>query len=187
MIKAIETRYKGYRFRSRLEARWAVFFDALDVPWEYEPEGFDLGAAGRYLPDFWLNPWGAWFEVKPCPIEPRGNAWAKAQALAERDPVIVAGGSIGDHALTFFCHDMTDSSAGGPNDYAASIAWSDKAGPLLLVEAGRRYRALCNPELEVLDWAINPYGIGPVPQHLKVTRAISAARAARFEYGETPR
>ena len=29
MIKAIETVYNGYRFRSRLEARWAVFFDAL--------------------------------------------------------------------------------------------------------------------------------------------------------------
>lgn len=27
-IKAIDTYYKGYRFRSRLEARWAVFFDA---------------------------------------------------------------------------------------------------------------------------------------------------------------
>jgi hypothetical protein len=43
VIKAIETRYKGYRFRSRLEARWAVFFDALGVEWEYEKEGFDLG------------------------------------------------------------------------------------------------------------------------------------------------
>lgn len=30
-MKAIETRYKGYRFRSRLEARWAVFFDALGL------------------------------------------------------------------------------------------------------------------------------------------------------------
>lgn len=38
----IETRYKGYRFRSRLEARWAVFFDVLGVRWEYEPEGYDL-------------------------------------------------------------------------------------------------------------------------------------------------
>ncbi|MCB6994492.1 hypothetical protein LI177_13475 [bacterium 210820-DFI.6.37] len=27
-LKAIQTEYKGYRFRSRLEARWAVFFDA---------------------------------------------------------------------------------------------------------------------------------------------------------------
>lgn len=41
-IKPIETLYKGYRFRSRLEARWAVFFDALGLKWEYEKEGFDL-------------------------------------------------------------------------------------------------------------------------------------------------
>lgn len=27
--QVIETEYKGYRFRSRLEARWAVFFDTL--------------------------------------------------------------------------------------------------------------------------------------------------------------
>jgi hypothetical protein len=40
-INAIETHYKGYRFRSRLEARWAVFFDALGYEWQYEPEGFE--------------------------------------------------------------------------------------------------------------------------------------------------
>jgi hypothetical protein len=32
MIKAIETRYKGYRFRSRLEARWAVRFEHGETP-----------------------------------------------------------------------------------------------------------------------------------------------------------
>lgn len=37
-IKPIETIYNGYRFRSRLEARWAVFFDALGVEYQYEPE-----------------------------------------------------------------------------------------------------------------------------------------------------
>lgn len=61
-IKAIETSYKGYRFRSRLEARWAVFFDALGCGWQYEPEGFELNA-GRYLPDFKVEGYG-WFEVK---------------------------------------------------------------------------------------------------------------------------
>lgn len=65
MIKAIETRYKGCRFRSRLEARWAVFFDTLGVKWEYEKEGYDLGAAGRYLPDFWLPNEQVWVEIKP--------------------------------------------------------------------------------------------------------------------------
>lgn len=64
-IKAIETQYKGYRFRSRLEARWAVFFDALGAPWKYEHEGFDLGGAGWYLPDFYMPDWDCWIEVKP--------------------------------------------------------------------------------------------------------------------------
>ena len=39
MITPIETIYKGYRFRSRLEARWAVFMDYCGADWEYEPEG----------------------------------------------------------------------------------------------------------------------------------------------------
>lgn len=87
---AIETKYKGYRFRSRLEARWAVFFDALGLPWEYEKEGYALGTGLHeinedfevdpraqigdlaYLPDFWLptltlrglEPRGIFLEIK---------------------------------------------------------------------------------------------------------------------------
>ena len=57
-IKPIETIYNGYRFRSRLEARWAVFFDALGVEYEYEPEGFNLPNGGRYLPDFRVKCYG---------------------------------------------------------------------------------------------------------------------------------
>lgn len=74
-MKPIETAYNGYRFRSRLEARWAVFFDALGVDYEYEPEGFDLGNGVYYLPDFrvkcwgnrgeiWDEPYDLWIEVK---------------------------------------------------------------------------------------------------------------------------
>ena len=55
MLRAIETEYNGYRFRSRLEARWAVFFDACGVKWEYEPEGFVLPNGQYYLPDFLLH------------------------------------------------------------------------------------------------------------------------------------
>lgn len=55
MITPIETYYNGYRFRSRLEARWAVFFDACKCEYEYEPEGFDLGDGTYYLPDFLLH------------------------------------------------------------------------------------------------------------------------------------
>ena len=67
-IKPIETVYNGYRFRSRLEARWAVFFDAAGIKYEYEPEGFEYsrgdGEKCRYLPDFFLPELEKYVEVK---------------------------------------------------------------------------------------------------------------------------
>ncbi|MCK9495237.1 MAG: hypothetical protein M0R75_07040 [Dehalococcoidia bacterium] len=65
-IRPIETTWNGRRFRSRLEARWAVFFDSLGVRYEYEPEGFDMGEHGWYLPDFWLPHIETWVEIKPA-------------------------------------------------------------------------------------------------------------------------
>jgi len=46
-IKAHPTLYNGVRFRSRLEARWACFFDLLEWKWEYEPIDFE-----GWTPDF---------------------------------------------------------------------------------------------------------------------------------------
>ena len=102
MIKAIETKYQGYRFRSRLEARWAVFLDALGVEWEYEPEGFDLGDGQAYLPDFRVKCWGTrgnigntpfdlWVEVKG--VMTKEDAW-KIQRFAEpiERPVLIVSG-----------------------------------------------------------------------------------------------
>lgn len=62
-MKAIETVYNGYRFRSRLEARWAVFFNSLHIRYDYEWEGFDLDGV-PYLPDFWLPQQDCWVEIK---------------------------------------------------------------------------------------------------------------------------
>lgn len=63
-IQAIETVYNDYKFRSRLEARWAVVFDALNLNWEYEPEGFILPDGTWYLPDFYLRDANWFVEVK---------------------------------------------------------------------------------------------------------------------------
>lgn len=49
-IKAIPTRYAGVNFRSRLEARWAAFFDLAKWKWRYEP--IDLPG---WIPDFWVS------------------------------------------------------------------------------------------------------------------------------------
>lgn len=74
-IKPIETWYANKRFRSKLEARWAVFFDALGIQWRYEPQGFEINShevdelnnpvrKWAYLPDFYLPVEQCWVEVK---------------------------------------------------------------------------------------------------------------------------
>lgn len=62
-LTPINTQYKGYNFRSRLEARYAVMFDALGWEWQYESEGYQL-KPGWYLPDFYFPGLGLFAEVK---------------------------------------------------------------------------------------------------------------------------
>ena len=64
-IKAIDTEYDGHKFRSRLEARWAVFFNEMGWEYEYEPEGYILSDGTWYLPDFYLTEYDVYVEVKP--------------------------------------------------------------------------------------------------------------------------
>lgn len=83
MIEPIETFYAGCRFRSRREARWAVFFDHLGIRWEYEPQGYKFEDGTAYLPDFLIHPGtesAFWFEVKG--VHPSEAELAKAQHLA---------------------------------------------------------------------------------------------------------
>lgn len=78
-IKPIETFYNGYRFRSRLEARWAVFFDAAKIKYQYEPEGYQLDNDQYYLPDFYLPDFDTYVEVKRDAIEGRKEILDKCQ------------------------------------------------------------------------------------------------------------
>jgi hypothetical protein len=73
-IAAIPTEYRGRTYRSRLEARWAAFFDRLGFAHEYEP--FDLGA---WSPDFLLTDIYTLVEIKPL-TEFDADVWAKAVA-----------------------------------------------------------------------------------------------------------
>ncbi len=77
-IQAIETRYAGHLFRSRLEARWAAFFDLVGLQWEYEP--FD--AAG-YIPDFLVQ--GGSLQQPPILIEVKPFLPGSAELRAEAD------------------------------------------------------------------------------------------------------
>ena len=165
-IKAIETRYKGYRFRSRLEARWAVFFDAFPLKWEYEPEGFDLGAEGYYLPDFYLPEMDMWVEVKPDVSLING----------ERDKIEVLAAMTGKQVLL---------AKGTPALRNYDICYPetlymDGQGPWEEV-------CFCEKYLPPRNHDSTPrLFLSPGGDLADCVLQVEAARSARFEHGEVP-
>ncbi|MGR4847899.1 hypothetical protein [Streptomyces sp. LARHCF252] len=179
-VKAIETRYAGCRFRSRLEARWAVFFDALDIDWEYEPEGFET-QHGWYLPDFWLPESKAWVEIKggkptkrdllKC-SEVAREEWTKGHRFRiltgdiPRAPLVVSGtGPLG-----LLCNSW--SVYPGPNVALPALGSSEPAHSVLPGQPG---------DVQGFITA------GWLPAHDKIediSQALTKARSARFEHGE---
>ena len=101
-INAILTKYNGYTFRSRQEARWAVFFDYLGVEYEYEKEGFDL-PCGYYLPDFWIPEWKAWIEIK-----------GKEPTKKELEKLVHLSLLVGGHCFLFISPDKPGILVGPP-------------------------------------------------------------------------
>lgn len=89
MIKPIQTLYNGILFRSRLEARWAMYFDRLGVEWIYEHEGFDLGDGLYYLPDFYFPHFDCYAEVKPLICD--DERWHKLTVKGGKKLIILIG------------------------------------------------------------------------------------------------
>lgn len=110
-IKPIETVYNGYQFRSRLEARWAVFFDNLGIKYEYEPEGYVLRNGKWYLPDFFLpKPFGIYVEIKHTNFSGIGNCYELF--CTTNRPVILCKGDPLNNDITFIANSSNDSGAG---------------------------------------------------------------------------
>lgn len=47
--------YKGVEFERETHARWAVFFDTLNIRWSYKRKSLELSALGHCLPEFEVN------------------------------------------------------------------------------------------------------------------------------------
>lgn len=113
-MKVLQTKFDGHYFRSRLEARWAVFFKCLGIPYLYEPEGFDLEEAGYYLPDFFLpgipcrnlpkNQKGIWIEVKPCAPDKtyRKKLWSLVEHTQHTLILLIGAVSTGEDVVEEF-------------------------------------------------------------------------------------
>lgn len=194
-IKPIQTCFMGYKFRSRLEARWAVFFESLGAKWEYEPEGFDLGNGLKYLPDFKIK--NVKF-IHECPggthdiyIEVKGSMTIedikKIDRFNECGKKIYIVGNIprGDtlydllddaeeQQLNFFREFRTNEFhippfdfSGVDGDYYLAFPGIDKYGYFALFGYDLSYLALIDEE--------------------KTIQSYNNARQARFEHGENPK
>ena len=191
-IKPIQTYYDGHWFRSRLEARWAVVLKYLGVPYEYEPEGFDLGDGMRYLPDFRVKCYGLrgnYERKEPFDlyIEVKGKMTAEDAAKIKRFtnwrdkyglrqyPVLIVD-KIPDEGCSTDC-ELSDSSIGfdlTPFNYETIDGDWFGAYP-------------------AATWDGKFYLFGADSNYIndddddRVELAYRAARCARFEHGEHPR
>ena len=181
-MKAIETYWHGCRFRSRLEARWAVVFESLHIDWEYEPEGFVLDDGTTYLPDFLLH--GLEGRCKgDLYVEVKGNMtdedMHKVREFSKHKPIYIVTdiptykGPSGTKSYWF--EGMEERCYEYPYPYNFETIDGDCFGAFL----GINFHG--NPELfgddlsyllDAHEWVMNA--------------AFSAASTARFEHGESP-
>lgn len=193
-FKPIETVYNGYRFRSRLEARWAVFFDAMGIEYQYEPEGFNIG--GRYyLPDFYLPWWHCYVEIKPDKKTAFDVGARCCIDLFNAMPGIITMLCAGDpmtDKMYVFCNDLTDGSGGGPNAWQIAFLegaqWEHggytKHWIGIVADGSRGDRTFYTSDWVAAD-IDNAHGIKSYRSRFDNAKII--ARQARFEHGETPK
>lgn len=187
-IKAIETLYAGCRFRSRLEARWAVFLDHLGVRWDYEAEGYDT-PAGPYLPDFLLYlPEPTLFEVKP-----ENADYDERWSYMPHRLVVACGMPRLDQLDPSRQPDWGQLNMYWPDGcdvfYAFCVCpWCGAVGIEFSGLGGRVCGHGAHPEGWVTYGGVTLYdeNVAYTYAHPRLVAAYTAARSARFEHGQTP-
>ena len=160
-MKAIQTAYNSYLFRSRLEARWAFFFDSIGVDYEYEPEGYELDGV-RYLPDFWI----------PCPdFHEKGGYFVEIKRKGtpnkgETQKAILLAKESG-HTAIILCGDPVDCQKFEYNRCGSFHQGAFNRDPI-------------HPCVRFL------HGQGNYDHGYSLATEAELARSARFEFGETP-
>lgn len=174
-IKPIETHYDGHRFRSRLEARWAVFFNTLGIKYQYEVEGYEMGDL-RYLPDFHIPSLDRWFEIKGKPLTE--TELKKCEEFCRR---------LDNENIKFSIL------IGPPNDCAVRVGEYFGIMEYVWEWPSEKYPDDCRMLVptEVIDkeyYSRFLKGLWVVPEATEEDVAIAAIAAskARFEFGETP-
>lgn len=176
-IAAISTHYAGRKFRSRVEARWAVFFDAMGIRYEYEFDGFALPGAGAYLPDFMIPSWDLFIEIKG--VDPTEDERLKCAKLAEAaECVVLMAIGAPEERFQILRFDQT-----GDDQDVLWVIVRDRnpaAGFWLVPDDGREAERL-GPERVLPIRAYGPLFSGGTEE------AYALALSARFERGDRKR
>jgi hypothetical protein len=162
-VHAIETRYAGCRFRSRLEARWAVALDHMNIQWEFEPQGFDL-PSGRYLPDFRIT--------TARPGVPVFYIEVKGGMPDTREFTVASEINLYVAPLVIFSGDI-------PRRRGAGTAWL-----MTSPQQGEAIWTMSDPEQAMLTVVCPDETTRPTTMGAVYDDALTAARSARFEHGE---
>lgn len=182
-IPPIPTRYAGVLFRSRLEARYALFFDSLDIRWEYETQGFSADGTW-YLPDFVLFPalGMLWAEVKPSwDSDVAGvGRWQKFAAWRpqpSRSALLVGIPAEGNTAIVRGGDEDAENPGDGP--------WEDDSQEWRPCPSGHHFDLAYAGTFKA-KFAEDgcPYDDPEGKGQDKLERAMEAARSARFGKGE---
>src|SRR5262245_9203813 len=92
-VSAIATWYQGKEYRSRTEARWALWFDEVGIPFRHEEQPYGVDGRG-YLPDFHLRDRALDVEIKRDGFAIDGMSDRMFQAYAdgsERRLLVISG------------------------------------------------------------------------------------------------
>jgi hypothetical protein len=188
-VKAIETHYKGYRFRSRLEARWAVFFDALGFEWEYEREGYKLPGGRQYLPDFYFPRFvidkPAIIEIKPeipSPDSPEAKKiMALTNALHPHTAVFVLAGNPDPERVVALFHIMRNNISGIALGHIDAVGHEQFCLIGFDMETGASQSLVCPDGIFAMPEDVDALCLG---MSERIVHGLVKARQARFEFGE---
>lgn len=83
----LDRRGRLWRFKSTWELRFARWLDERELSWRYEPDVLLLSDGRRYVPDFWVDEWATYLEMKG-----RHDSGKAQVAAADGHPVLLLKG-----------------------------------------------------------------------------------------------
>jgi len=131
--------YGNIKFNSLIEAKWAVFFDTLNLKWEYHKQEFKFSHGKSITPDFYIEGIG-WFEVRTKTSDHEIYTLCRGLAVRTQEFVFIANGDVpATEKISGFCfykqHD--------PSEKEMTEGFCERCGNCLVEEQDNLQWCVC--------------------------------------------